>query len=114
MSLTDYLIKHLGNEIKALRKIIQRTEKSLLVLDDCNLDEANYVVYLHSCWSNEGEKSITHSYRGSLKDAIKTAEEKFMKINNRRDVQAHYSVSIYLKKLPFDIPQNFWQNYKKR
>ena len=69
---------------------------------------------MHSLWGSDGEKSITHRYIGNIQEAIKTAEQKFMKVNHRHDVQAKYSVDVQIGKTTYDVPEDFWKHYVKR
>jgi hypothetical protein len=55
-----------------------------------------YEVHLHNLWADHGGKHTVTTTRGSLAEAIENAEAEFMKVNNRGDVQARYTILILL------------------
>jgi len=58
--------------------------------------KCHYRIHLHSFWGENGEDDVTYNAQPghSLKKAVKDAEEKFMKINKRSDVQANKVVHL--------------------
>ena len=60
--------------------------------------KCHYRVHLRSSWGHEGEEDITYNAQPghSLKKAAKDAEEKFMRVNKRSDVQADRFVHLMI------------------
>ena len=114
MDLKDYLEEELKGSITNLKAVISQNRKSLRLLETADLDNSKYTVYLNSCWADHGEKSTTTNYEGSLEDAIKNAERRFMQVNNRSDVQANYFVKISLGKGKYEVPEKYWKKYQKK
>lgn len=112
MKLKSYLKKRICAETNTLRKLINQHQTDLELLDKINPRDFIYRIYLHSCWANEGEKSTTSQYKGTLNEAIKRAEEEFKLVNHRSDVQANYAVSVVLGKEEYALPESFWRKYR--
>lgn len=89
----DRVRKRLQNSIKKFQERINESEESLTLLEE---DKFHYLIHLISLWEDEGEESVTYeAVQGmNLKEAIVEAEELFMEINNRDDIQANRVVSI--------------------
>ncbi len=108
-SLVGGLEKMLDDSVRDLKANIKQVRGSLRALKITDIGNATYVVTLNSCWASDGEKCTTTQYKGSLADAIKTAEIEFQTVNSRIDIQAHYVVNIKLadtRLLHFLISQN--------
>ncbi len=67
-------------KIKSIRKAIKELKDS----------KCHYRIKLRSMWGDHGEDDISYDAQpgNSLKKAAKDADEKFMRINKRSDVQA--------------------------
>ena len=102
-----------ANLTKHFNKQISEFKKSLEILEKTDEQNANYVVYLHSLWENEGGKSTTTKHLGTLEEAIKKAEAKFKKVNGGDDLQADYVVSICLDKNEYGIPERYWKRFQE-
>ena len=77
MDLKSLLISNAKENIESLRKAITENEKLLLSLEQIDVNNAEYRVHLHDLWENEGGKSTTTTTKGTLKEAIKRAEQRF-------------------------------------
>jgi hypothetical protein len=86
--------------------------KALRALRKEDLNDADYDIELRVLWAGEGYKPVTVEYHGSLRDAIKEAEDRFKAINRRDDVQANYSVFIRLAGIRYEIPPKYWEKSK--
>ncbi len=113
MHLKPYLRKSLNDRISGYKVRIELTEESLRVLEGTNTGRACYTVYLRSLWENEGEKSTTTEYTGTLKNAIEKAEAEFEAINHRHDGQTDCSVEIRLGEDSYSIPEEYWQKFQE-
>jgi len=114
MSLKQYLKKTLDEKIEEYKSGTDLTEESLRILEQTKTNTANYVVYLRSLWENEGERSTTTVYHGTLRKAIEVAEAEFKKRNNRSDVQASWLVDICLGTSRYSIPEQYWKKYREK
>jgi hypothetical protein len=115
MDLKSYLQEEINDSIESYKRAMTAQKKTLKRIKFLDVKHAEYTVYLHSLWENEGEKNTTTRAIGSLENAIKTAEEKFKKINgNRSDVQAKYRVDITIGKDKYSVPEPFWKKYTER
>ena len=67
-------------KIKSIRKAIKELEAG----------KCHYHINLRSMWGDHGEDDVSYDAQpgNSLKKAAKDADEKFMKVNKRGDVQA--------------------------
>lgn len=114
IGLERYLEKFMDGSIKDSQINIKQQRKSLRALEKIDLDNARYTVALNSLWANEGEKNLKLSRRGTLEDAIKIAEKKFKKLNNRSDVQAQYFVTLKIGDVPYWVPREYWEKYAEK
>tara|TARA_B100001971_G_C17915015_1_gene394814 strand:+ start:206 stop:550 length:345 start_codon:yes stop_codon:yes gene_type:complete len=112
MDLKPYLKEALNEKIEKHRSWIDLTEESLRVLEQINTDRADYVVYIRSTWEREGEQSTTTVHQGTLKEAIEEAESEFKFRNDRSDIQAVYSVDIYLGDSKVSVPNEYWSQFR--
>jgi hypothetical protein len=60
----------------------------------CGNDPVTFEVLLKSRWYDHGEVNIRARSTRSLKHAIRQAQARFKKANNRSDVQAQYIVRV--------------------
>jgi hypothetical protein len=116
LSLKKELAVLLRRKLKAARKQIKDTEKYIdhLIEATTNLkkfdmNRARYKVGLMSMWSDHGEEDVTFLYTGNLADAIVKAEAEFMRINQRSNVSANYSVAVFLSGVWVIVPPAYWQ-----
>ncbi|MDD5191911.1 MAG: hypothetical protein PHH54_04400 [Candidatus Nanoarchaeia archaeon] len=109
------LKKHFREELDQgvidLKRSLVIAKNSLISLNNFNFRNAEYKVYLKSCWEDSGEKSIKTTYKGTLEDAIRIAEKRFMKKNHRSDVQADYSVDVKIGEIELSVPDQYWKKY---
>jgi hypothetical protein len=94
--------------------MIDALNEASQILPNIDLNNASYKVNLRSLFEPQKEKSITTLHIGSLEKAIKIAESDFRTTNNRLTIQAVYTVELQVGRIPFQIPQNFWQQYISR
>jgi len=92
MRLNKLIKKETESKIENLKESIKKLEDSLKIKDD------TFVIDIISYWANEGENSIRYYYTGKINDAIKKAENNFLRINNRSDIQGEHKVYISLIK----------------
>lgn len=79
--------KILEERIEGKKLAIKKTRKALRLLEK---GKWHYQIDLDSMWKSYGEKGFKYEAKEgeSLEDAIKNAEDGFMKQNKRSDVQA--------------------------
>ncbi len=94
-------ISHAEKNIKEFHEAIDLLEES----------KCHYRIHLKSLWANYGEKSVTYNAQpgDSLKKAVKNANEKFMRVNKRSDVQASRFASLIM-----DNGQTAYVDYPKK
>jgi len=114
MGLEQDLANLIAEELTEVDKRKDCLGRAALSLAEFNLNSATYVVYLRSLWADHGEKSVEVSYKGNIRDAIKKAESKFMRENNRSGIQAEYTVEVKVDDLSFDVPGKYWRKYCTR
>lgn len=76
-----------------------------------------FKVVLASLWADHGEKAVVLVEQDELENIMKKAIAEFMKINDRTDVQAKYSVYVLLKDrkkdlLNLPVPEEFWSGFR--
>lgn len=76
-----------------------------------------FKVVLVSLWADEGEKSVVLVEQDELGSVMEKAIAQFMKVNNRSDVQANYSVYVLIKDrkkdlLNLPVPEEFWSGFR--
>lgn len=113
-SLRTYISDALDEQLAWLQKSLQQTEDAIQITKTLNVRKGHYQVNLNSLWADEGEKSTKTKYTGSLENAIKAAEKKFLKINSRSDIQATYHVQIRVGKIFMSVPKKYWEEYMKK
>ena len=89
----------------------------LNLIEETDLNNATYNVFLRSHWKEEDETDVELTYTGSLKDAVMTAKEQFRKNNKSCDIQAiqaDYIVHIVLGYMSYLIPEKNFETYKDR
>lgn len=85
----DSVINELNERIKRLKKIRRKIAQS-------TDDTLRFKIWIRSSWHNEGEPNLEKDiYNGPLKEAIQQARKRFMKMNNRTDVQGDIFVEVY-------------------
>ncbi len=114
MQLKSYLQKQISNSLAQLREQTAQIEEALQLLGRVNLRNTNYIVSLRSSWANEGERPTITEHQGSLEEAIKKAEQEFKAVNNRSDVQAHWSVQMQLGPIKCPVPEEYWKQYREK
>ena len=112
MNLKSYLINKINKNISELETDLKENKKSSRLLGKVNLEDTKYSIILLSSW--KGEKPVEIFYKGTLKDAIKKAEEKFKKRNNRGDIQADYFAGIQLGNKTYKLPEKYWRRYVEK
>jgi hypothetical protein len=119
MKLKTYLKRDLNGDVEHYKKRAEETREMLKVLERTDLDHATYSVDIISRWTDavsapcEGEKDVRNmKHKGTLKDAVKKAEKKFMEINDRSDIQADYDVELMLNRERIEIPEKYYKAYK--
>jgi hypothetical protein len=115
--LRDFLKTKLNSEVGELEGKLRICQISLEALEKVNLDNANYVIHLRTLWPPipphvHGEDNVDLNYHGSLANGIKEAERQFLRINQRADIQAIYSIELVLDGNAYSIPENFWWDFK--
>jgi predicted HNH restriction endonuclease len=111
------LKKYLDRVIRA--KIAELTEEkklkiaSLENLSDVDTKKADYMVHIVSLWAKEGEESTITKYTGTLRQAIQNAEDEFRATNRRKDIQADYRVAICIGIESYNIPEEYWKDFKQ-
>lgn len=94
---TSWLQKRIDSNISVLSAKIEFLKKIKGGLT--NDDDLRFQISIHSAWHNEGEPNLPSTiFREPLKEAIRSARKKFMKMNNRTDVQGDVNVGIYINK----------------
>jgi hypothetical protein len=88
--------RSLANEIHNLKNNLRRAQNSWDEVNRTNGSKVAFEVLLQSLWSDYGEQNIRSNSTLSLKQAIRQAQKRFKKINNRGDVQARYSVYVHI------------------
>lgn len=87
---------------KLFEKIITHNEKRMEDLREAmkllEQDKCHYRIHLKSLWEEYGEENITYDAQPghTLKKAVKDANEKFMQVNKRNDVQADKFVHLMI------------------
>lgn len=114
MRLKSDLKKKIEGYIQDHRDKIDSLGRALQTLGTTNFRKATYIINLNSAWACDGEKSTFTLHTGTLEDAIKTAESEFKSLNQRRDIQATYLVSIRLGQEDFSLPEEYWKQYTQR
>ena len=109
MLLKDYLTKTLDKQLKDANQRVANLTAAISGLNDLDVDHALYRVFLRSMWSDHGEKEVILSHTGSLAKAIALAEAKFMRVNERTDVQADYFIAVAVGNVWEMIPEKYWQ-----
>lgn len=109
----------LGEPIKQAEKKLITLQKAagVLVGERRPARSLKFTIRLNSLWRNEGEHSHEITARGQLVSLIKRAEDEYMHMNRRSDVQADYSVSLVVQIGKDDavfipLPETFWSMYK--
>jgi len=86
-----------------------------LDIDNDYIDNANYAVHFNSLWTDHGGKNTTTNYKGSLREAIKKAENDFRRENGSDDTkQTRVYVDIKLEDLEYEVPKKYWSKYRSR
>ncbi|MBM3233342.1 hypothetical protein FJZ18_04215 [Candidatus Pacearchaeota archaeon] len=114
MDIKESIGRVITQEIRDAEKSLRRYQKTLTKLkaaDGCRL---NYIVNLRSLWESQGEGNTTTKYMGTVEGAVQAAEQEFMRVNNRRDVQADYQVMVVLGKTKVFLPEECWKPYASR
>jgi hypothetical protein len=114
MELKDYLQNEIGNSLKNSETLIKQDKKALKILESLDIDNADYVIGILSCWSGDGEKNTLTNYKGSLKEAIQLAERQFKKVNKRSDIQGYFSVQMRLGEREYFLPEEYWKGYRSK
>jgi hypothetical protein len=96
-----------------LSKRVEKATESLTVLEKINMKKATYLVNIQSSWEDEGEKSTSTEYIGTLKQTIEKAEKEFKTTNNRDDIQATYLVYIKLGSTGYPVPFQYWEKLRE-
>ena len=111
MRLKQYLQKSLSDSLKLLETCVAQTKEAQKVLEQLNMQNATYVVHLHSYWVHEGEIPTVTEHTGSLEHAVQKAEQEFKSVNKRSKVQASYMVEVKLGDRGFGVPEPYWKQY---
>jgi hypothetical protein len=114
MNLKRGLEGQISAELAEFKLGANEAKKALRALGKEDLNDADYDIELRALWAAEGEKSVTIEYHGSLKDAIKEAEERFKEMNRRDCVQANCSVFIRLAGIRYEIPPKYWKKFEEK
>lgn len=114
--LKKFLQVHLENKVIELISETKAYRKAIRISKSFVQSNAKYTVTINSYWKtephiSEGEKNVTMEYDGRLEDAIHKTESRFMKINNRSDVQGEYFVRAVFGEKKIDVPVEYWRAY---
>ena len=112
MQLRSHLREILANSLAELDTQTAQTQMALRLLETAKPRRMTYSISIKSLW--EGEKQISITCAGSLRQAIESAESQFMRVNRREDVQADYSVEVVLGEITCPIPEELFRRYKKK
>jgi len=114
-SLTEYLTSIINEREDNVRELANMLEDSRNKLENMDLDNANYAVHFNSLWTDHGGKNTTTNYKGSLREAIKKAENDFRRENGSDDTkQTRVYVDIKLEDLEYEVPKKYWSKYRSR
>jgi len=112
--LKTYLGKIIQKDIQYLEDELIEEKKNISLLDEIDLNKANYIVNISSYWEREGEVSISSVYKGNLEDSIKIAERTFRNENKINSIQGNYSVKILINNEKYTVPEEYWSKYKTK
>lgn len=101
------------NRIKKYQEQIKKDRKALRLLDS-EKTKPIYFVGIISCWQDEGEKNTFVEHEGTIRDAIKAGEKKYLSLNNRSNVDGHYHVGMQIGDVTEPLLAKFWSKFKKR
>jgi hypothetical protein len=104
----------ISQSIEDIQKSLKSCQQALADLKKEDARNLTYTIELRSLWERDGEKNTTLTYQGTLENAILNSEENFMRVNNRKDVQAEYRVFILLGSASVPVPEECWRPYTKR
>lgn len=109
-----HVTQYLDKSRKRLEDELQKVLNAECNLESFNGRNAHYRLSLHSCWSDYGEQDVTHEHEGSIKQCVEEAEQEFLRVNKRSDVQADGRLSVKLGDLYVPLPQELWEKYRMR
>ena len=112
MNLKRILEEKISAEFAEFQHDADEARKALHALGKERLNDADYDVELRALRESEGYKSLTIEYHGSLRRAIKEAENRFKEINQISYVQANCSVFIRLAGVRYEIPRKYLEKFK--
>jgi len=96
---------------KKLEKLNAKANDALEALKSNSI--FGYKVVILSLWAIDGEESVVCRSK-DLSKAIKKAEAKFLKINNRSEIQGEYIVYAIIesrkKKILVSLPDDYWKS----
>ena len=112
-TLKEYLRKTLNEMISHMEGGIIKTRDTLKTLEAMDMDRAEFIVNLHSLSEDQGEKSVTRQYTGTLKNAIEMAEKEF-KAKYGEGIKAKYNVEIFIGERGYIIPEEYLFQFIER
>lgn len=105
------LVAEIQHSMKKNRKLhqsmVEQLDEALKESDD--VEAYRFGVKLYSLWQDHGEKTAYTHRNKDLEKAFRRAIQKFLRINNRSDVQARWEVTV---RLPCghvqQLPERMW------
>ncbi len=101
-------IQHLMRKTRKLHQsMVEQLDEALKESDD--VDAYLFSIRIESLWSDHGEKHVNSPRNKDLEQGFRRNIKKFMKINDRSDIQARFDVQV---RLPCghvqQLPEKMW------
>jgi len=113
MDLKAYLKKTLEDDVASKNKAIEDDDKSLEILSQTEINEADYQVEIKSGFGCEFGGDVKVRYKGSLNKAIKMAQDQFKNLNHKSSVNGTYFVKVILGNSSIEVPKDYWSEFTK-
>ncbi len=92
------LVAEIQHAMKKNRKLHQSMVEQLdeALKESDNVDAYLFGVKLQSLWNDQGEKDVNSPRNKDLEQGLRRSIQKFLRINNRSDIQARWEVTVRL------------------